>query len=115
MPPCPEDCSTRSAGQPRLTPPPALPPLAGPALPRPQLGGAPLLLREYMRLFTNACRLVLLLKHLPRKDIVQVRGSCRRGQRAVHHTSQLRMLCPRCPFPAHTDSRACPHATALIH
>jgi hypothetical protein len=25
-----------------------------------------------MRLFTNACRLVLLLKHLPRKDVVQV-------------------------------------------
>lgn len=40
--------------------------------PSPQLGSAPLLVREYMRLFSNACRLVLLLKGVPRKDVVQV-------------------------------------------
>jgi hypothetical protein len=37
-----------------------------------QLGSAPLLVREYMRLFANACRLVMLLRGLPRKDVVQV-------------------------------------------
>lgn len=37
-----------------------------------QLGSAPLLVREYMRLFANACRLMLLLKAVPRKDLVQV-------------------------------------------
>lgn len=37
-----------------------------------QLGGAPLLVREYMRVFTNACRLVMLLKYLPCKNLVQV-------------------------------------------
>lgn len=36
------------------------------------LHAAPLLMRSYMRLFANACRLVLLLRLAPRKELAQV-------------------------------------------
>jgi hypothetical protein len=44
-----------------------------------QLGVAPLLIRAYMHLFSNCCRIMLLMRDVPRKLLVQVRPMGEQG------------------------------------